>query len=57
MGTDTMAKAQLSGALCAEVMEGGGRDSPINLLGMQPNHSWEHFPLLLDLTTIHLPGV
>ena len=54
-GTDTVAEAQLSGALCAEEMEGGGKDSPINPLGMQPNHGWERLPPLLDLTTYPCP--
>lgn len=38
-------------------MEEGGKDSPINPLGMQPNCGWERLPSLLDLTTVSLPGV
>ena len=54
---DTMAEAQSSGAWCAEEMEKGGKDSPINPPGMQPNCGWERPPSLLDLTTASLPGV
>ena len=38
-------------------MEGGGKDSPINPLSMQPSCGWESLPSLLDLTTQSLPGV
>lgn len=44
VGTDTVAEAQLSGTLCVEEMEGGGQGSPINPLGVQPNHGWDRLP-------------
>lgn len=56
VGTDIVGEAQLSVTLCSEKMEGRGKDSPINPLGVQPNHGWDRLPPLLpDLTAVPHP--
>ena len=53
VGTDAVAEAQLSGTLCAEEIE-GAKDSPINPLGVQPNHGWDSsHPLRAPTPVLH----